>query len=414
MIRRMQRKIILVTMAALLVVMTLVVASIILISGLRSTSEADQLLDLLAANNGQLPPAQNEDQPWNGLPSLQIDITPETTYEMRYFYLRIDQTGMIKQINMDKIVMVSRNQAETMAQEVLSSVVPRGYLDNYRFLVREQDDGQLVIFLDRRSTLGRQQALLIISILVGMGSMALVLVLVALFSKAVIRPVIDSITKQKRFITDAGHELKTPLAILSVNTEIVEMQNGKSEWTDSIQRQITRMNDLIHQLLALARMDEQQTEVHLTDLDFSELLKACVHEYTTLAKARGKILTAEIEPNLHIRGEASGIQQLMSILLDNAVNHSDEHGQITCSLKTDHKQARWQISNSCESIDPMTLEHLFDRFYRADSSRARSSGGYGLGLSIAHNIVENHRGKIAAESKDRLTITITVTLPLMR
>lgn len=412
MIKRLQYKFILVTMVALIIVMTIVVAGINLVSNYRYNYEADQFLQILSENDGQLPPLESIDMPLHGLFGLPFRITQETLYEMRYLFIKVDRLGTITQVNIDKTIPVTSYEAIKMAKQILTTSSKKGYIEDFRYLVSDQGSGNMLLFLDCTNSLARQKSLLGISTIVGIISIILVLVIVAAFSKQVIRPFVENAEMQKRFITDAGHELKTPLAIIAVNTEVMEMQAGKNEWTDAIHHQISRLDDLIRRLLSLSRLNEQQlAEQNLININISEMAQNIIDEFKILIESRGKSLTWEIDNDLHIRGEASSIEQLLSILIDNAISHSTENGQILFSLKSEQEQIKCQISNACDTFDVYSINRLFDRFYRVDSSRARSSGGFGIGLSIARTIVENHKGKITVDSADNHSIVFKVLLP---
>lgn len=236
------------------------------------------------------------------------------------------------------------------------------------------------------------------------------MVLVRIFSVIAIRPFVENIQYQKRFITDASHELKTPLAIISANTEVLELTQGSNEWTESIKHQTVRMNELIKRLLLLAKFSEQGRNVTLVDFSLTDAAKESVDTFSTLAEAKGKTLNANIADGVTYRGDETGIRQLMSILLDNAVKYADDGGNICFTLTKQGKGAKIEVKNDCKDVDEKSLSHLFERFYRADESRARETGGYGIGLSIAQAIVENHKGKISVKSPDKKSVVFTVNL----
>lgn len=252
------------------------------------------------------------------------------------------------------------------------------------------------------------QTLLITSISVSVVGLFAVFVLVVIFTKKVFRPVAESYEKQKRFITDASHELKTPLTIISANVEVLELEEGENAWTESIQKQIGRMNKLVEQMVTLNRMDEDNTLQEVTRFDLSEAVSETAELYVPVAARQEKTMTLQIEEEVKLCGDEAAIRQLVSLLLDNALKYSDKSGQIKVTLKKRGKHSELSIWNSVEEIQKGNLDRLFERFYRLDSSRNSGTGGSGIGLSIAKSIVEAHKGKISARSTDGRSIEFIV------
>ena len=248
------------------------------------------------------------------------------------------------------------------------------------------------------------------SVLVGVFALLAMFILVFLFSGQAVAPVVESLEKQKRFITDAGHELKTPLAVISANVDVLELESGKSEWSSSIKNQVKRMNSLVKNLLTLSRMDEERMHVVFSDFDMSKAVKETSESFEAIAESRNKKYLMDIEDGINITGDKNAIVQLTSLLLDNSMKYSSENGSIHVLLSKD-KNIVLEVSNTCDYIPDGNLDRLFDRFYRADSSRSRESGGYGIGLSVARAIANSHGGEIEAlRSGDRI-IRFVVTLP---
>lgn len=216
-------------------------------------------------------------------------------------------------------------------------------------------------------------------------------------NRKAIRPVIESMEKQKQFITDAGHELKTPIAIISANTEVIEMCSGESEWTESIHHQTERLTSLVTQLLTLAKMDEGGGQLELKEWNASETIIEAVQSFEAPAVTKQITLQTDIAKELRMEGDAARIHQLVSLLVDNAVKYTPEGGKIRIFWRKNGKKAEFSVQNTCDTLPEGDLNRLFDRFYRADVSRARESGGYGIGLSVAAAIVKAHKGKITAE-----------------
>ncbi len=224
----------------------------------------------------------------------------------------------------------------------------------------------------------------------------------------ILQPVQESYEKQKQFITDASHEIKTPLAIIRADAEVLELEQGESEWTESIKNQIGRLTSLTESLIFLSRMEEQHVDWKRCSLSdaVSDTIEAC----HSLAAANDKIILEAIEPNIFIWGEERLLRQLVYILVENAVKYSDPCGKIEISLRKLGKKLILEVKNPAKSVKESDLNHLFDRFYRADASRNSKTGGHGIGLSVAKAIADTHGGTIAASKVGEGTIKIEVNL----
>ncbi|WP_051411288.1 sensor histidine kinase [Ruminococcus flavefaciens] len=223
----------------------------------------------------------------------------------------------------------------------------------------------------------------------GLGSLA-VLALIIILSKFAMRPAAESYQKQKQFVTDANHELKTPLTLILTNIDIAEAELGQNEWLDDIRSEGERMSKLVNRLVALSRMDEEKAFGSFTEFDLSSAVSGAVSEFTELASMYGKNLTADIDKDIKYHGDESELRQLTAILLDNAVKSCDEGGSIKAVLNQ-KKHPTLMVTNSCKNVDNIKL----DRFYREDIARTADSG-FGIGLSIAQSITECHKGSIKA------------------
>ena len=235
-----------------------------------------------------------------------------------------------------------------------------------------------------------------------------------------LKPVEDAWDRQRRFIADASHELKTPLTVILANTQILQndnsIQDSSMRWVDSTEDEASRMNELVSELLELARADEASqagtsSVMAYTDVDFSEMVEAATLEFDAVAFERGSFIESDIEPNIHVMGDRSWLERAVKGLIDNATKYADEGSTVRVSLKREGKRVVYAVNNRGTVIDAEDIKHIFDRFYRTDRARSRSdTGGFGLGLAIAKSIVEAHGGTISATSNALEGTTFTITL----
>ena len=241
---------------------------------------------------------------------------------------------------------------------------------------------------------------LLTSLLILFGSSLIILILFVLISKWVVRPVAESYEKQKQFITDANHELKTPLTLILTNLDIVEAEIGKNEWLDDIRSEGERMGMLVNQLVTLSRMDEDQSNLTISRFDLSSVLSDVISEFEPLAAERRKDLFYKVQPLIIYQGDEGLIRRLAAILLDNAVKYCDTGGRIQVSVY-ERRHPVIVVENTYCDVNNIELPKLFDRFYRADKART-FDGGFGVGLSIARAIAKNHHGDISVYKKEGL------------
>ena len=316
----------------------------------------------------------------------------------------------VTDVSTDFIASVTQTEAEEFARNVLNGKRQQGYYKNYRFQIFTEENDNIVIFLNTTMELHSAWNVLLISGLVGMVCFLAVFFLVILLSQKAMKPYIRNIERQKRFITDASHELKTPLTIIDANTEVMEMENGESQWTKSTRKQIQRLSGLVQQLVTLSRLDEEKGLQNPAEFNLSEAVSESVESYEALAQTKEKNLELEIEKNIFYVGDEKSIRQLFGILMDNAVKYSSDKGNIKLTLKRKGRKILLEVYNDAEELPKGKLDVLFERFYRLDSSRNSGTGGSGIGLSVAKAIVLTHKGKITAENRKGNGLTVTVLL----
>lgn len=441
---RLRRKFIITAMAALLIIVVLMIGVINFANLYQIDSRTENLMSMLRSNDGRFPvrfdkspmdaASDNADASSSGTSQSSTDGSPsslqntplggppanseyrrriEAPYETRYFNVRMDKDGNVIDTFMEHIASITEEEARQYGKTIAASGKVSGYYGTYKFCrVNLDDGGVMIIFVDCNSSFAAAQNLFLMSLLAGFIALILMFILVWLLSGYAIAPVMESLEKQKRFISDAGHELKTPLSVISANIDVIEITGGKSEWTKSVRNQIKRMTGLINNMLTLTRMEEDSIKNIFTDTDFSSIVKENAQIYEAVAQSHGKEYSADIAEGIHVHGDPRSLTQLCTLLLDNAMKYSDEGGTIHVQLSAD-KKVHLEIANTCSNMPEGDLDRLFDRFYRADASRNSRTGGYGIGLSAARAICISHGGSIRAVRDGDRIIRFLVTLPLL-
>lgn len=412
MIKKLRRRFVFVSMLSVVIVITLIMGIINLVSYVSIVKSSDQMIEMISDNGGFFP--HNDFDP-GAMPDKIHDkkamlSSPEAPYETRFFTVELDSSKNVNKINTGSIAAVSREDAVDYAEDILESGRSKGFTGVYRYMVSDTGSGYLVVFLDRSREINSMKSFAKISLGISLLGIICIFLLVLFFSKKAIQPVAVSYAKQKQFITDAGHELKTPLTIINSNTDVLEMTQGENEWTQSIKSQVKRLTKLTNELVSLSRLDEENSKIIMTDFSLSDALIETLEPYKKLAEQNGKRMDVFTQLNVTYNGNEDSVRKLFGILADNAIKYSNDGGSITVSLKQLSKGAVITFSNTVDAIEKGSHDVLFERFYRADKSRSSESGGYGIGLSIAKAIVQSHRGKISAKSEDGKSLVIIVNL----
>ncbi len=464
MIRKLRRQFILVAMSSTFAVLLVIIGALNILNYGTIVRQKDDILTILSANQGRFPtgfgPMRNprnngfselqteeKDLPWmkdGKAPRFREDFSREMPYETRFFTVTIENGEAVKK-DLGMIASIEEDASEEYAKTVLAKYEKRGkdkgFYDEYRYMITKTEQGYSVVFVDCSSDLSGFRKELVTSIVVSALGFFAVFLLVLFFSKKVFRPVEESYQKQKHFITDASHELKTPLTIISANVEVMEMESEESNWSQSIKKQVSRMIGLVDQLVTLSRLDEQ-VESSKERFSLSDAILDTAQNYVAVAESGGKEFTIDVAENLSMSGDEKQIRQMTGLLLDNAMKYAafdakanaesgpgadqKEAGQISgkeakkaaerpkirISLQQKGKKAELRLWNTTDELAQGAHDELFERFYRPDSSRNSKTGGSGIGLSIVKSIAEAHHGKVTAVSKDGKSIEFKVSLPL--
>lgn len=397
MIGSLRRKFISISMISIFIVFSCIFISLMVFTKIQTNRSVDMLVDTISSNDGVFPKFDPSKQRMPVQMPYSDVITEETQFSTRFFSVWLDDEKQIVNTNMDSVSTITEQDVEDYTDKVLKRGKERGWIGDYRYRIMDTEDGTTVVFVNGNTYNNTSNRLLFTALLVLLGSASLILILTVVVSKRAVRPVAESYEKQRQFITDANHELKTPLTLILSNLDIVESELGKNEWLDDIRSEGERMGLLINQLVTLSRMDESTDSVMREEFNLSSAVADTVSEFESLAEERGHTLTSSISPSVYYYGDESLIRRLTAILLDNAIKYCDAGGNIQLSL-TCRRHPVLTVENTYQDVDKLELNRLFDRFYRADKART-FSGSFGIGLSIAQSIVKSHKGNIAAYRK---------------
>ena len=449
MISKLKRRFIILAMAALAILLAVIVAGMNIINYEKVVSDADERIEVIEENydrflnvpGGSFMPQgdvieqddmdddedfdpddmfDREDEPFFGRGGEKGPfMTRDEAEESRFFIATAGQDGEIQQVNVDRISSVDEGEARSYAKEALSSGKDEGFVGEFRYSVENDGPGMRITFLDCGRVLESFRDFLRYSILMSLAGLAVMFGVITFFAGRIVRPVAESYEKQKRFITDAGHEIKTPLAIIKANIDLMDMELDKKrvdkaelkENLGDINSQVDRLTDLTNDLVYLSRMEEGDSLV-MTEVPLSDIVSETAASFGPLAEEQGKTIEAKIESMISVQGSTKELEKLLSIVLENAVKYSSDP-KIGVSLKKEGKNAVLEVRNQTDGeLTNEMLSHVFERFYRTDSSRNSATGGHGIGLSMASAIVKAHGGKISAHTSTGHDFIVTATLPL--
>ena len=397
------------------VVAAFMVMTIILVMcfGAYRNRQADQITAMISENNGTVPQLKDYKQQQKNSQAFERyfnNYNEDSSYRTRFFRIFLDEDKKVTNVNMDHIAAVDEKKAVRMTKMAMLRRGKVGLVGSYRYR-KEYKDGQVrsIIFLDCKENQSFYHLAVTITITVSTLLTCLITVIFAIASKRAVRPFEINSNRQKQFITDASHELKTPLAIISANAEVLQYKGDGNEWTQNIIDQTKHMGKLINQLLVLAKLDEVQEKSEKQEADLKLLLEETIEPFEEVATQKKVTLKLHLEEGVTIRVNREQIAQLVSILTENAAKYVNDGGKIVWRLTKTQHGAVLVVKNTTEKELPDT-KRMFDRFYRSDSSRSSKTGGQGIGLSIEKKIVDSHKGSITAKAGDGM-VTFRVSLP---
>ena len=450
---RIRKKFILISTLSFFTVMLLMGLCIYLFSTLALRNEVRQILEFIVENDGDLierkgehdrnPDPQNvsvytidendievnidvdENDIDNGYQIRYIlgvgdylGISREYLYTTRFFAVLFDENDVVEDVKTSHIAYVDDAEALETARKMRSKYRSFGRYQQYYYMVSPRENGgTIVVCLDRLSQIYSINRIMFSAMaLLAVGTL-LAFLMMRIFSKKIVRSEVENIERQKQFITNAGHELKTPLAIIRANTEMEEVLNGESEWSRSTMRQVDRMNGLIQNLVKVAKAQETDSGA-ICEMNISPLVLETAESFKPVAIGMDKKLETNVEETVIMKTEEGKLRQLLSIMIDNAVKYCDDRGTITVETQRSGKCALINVKNSYAEGAKVDYSRFFERFYREDSARTisedkpdNSGNGYGIGLSIASGLVKSMKGRIGVSWKEGV-ITFSCRLPL--
>ena len=425
MIRKLRKKFILAAIVAVFLVLFVLIGAINVLNYRSLVADADSTLQILAENKGSFPwqmfgkqdrPSDPQPppsgEPFDGPMNMPRAGSGELAYQTRYFTAWFSESGLSR-LNLDNLASLTEDEAVSLAESVYALGKTKGFADGYRYCRTSCDGETLLLLLNCERELATFRVFLYASVGISLAGTLAVFLLLLLLSGRIVRPIAESYEKQKRFITDAGHELKTPITIIRADADVLQSElDEDNEWITDIRRQTSRLAELTSDLIYLSKMEEENAALRMQDFSLSELVDETAQSFQALALSKGKRFSASVAPGLLVTGDEKALAKLVSILLDNAMKYSTENGTVELRLDPAGRNARLCVRNSTPPMEKGSADRLFGRFTREDRSRNSESGGFGLGLAIAKAVTEAHRGTIHAESEDGVSLTVTAELPL--
>lgn len=412
MINKLRFKFIKITMSSVLTVLLLIIATINIVNIIQNNRSVDMVTQMIVDNGGTL---VKLDKPFNNdfrddikddikkeKPDDRFHNREELPFSSRYFTVFLNGNRETVDINTENIASVTESETKEITEAILEKKNSSGWYKTYRYKLAEYGDGYILVVLEATSTKISMFTVLTITLSVGIGSFLIIFLLITLFSKKAIKPIAETYEKQQQFITDASHELKTPLTVVSANNEIIAMTYGENEWCDGIEKQISSMRSLIGKMIEMSKLDENDRELIYEKFNLSDAVYDTVMSFKAAAERNGLSLNINIAPDIIFNGDENAVRHAVAILADNAVKYCDANGEIKIFVSRINsgmkKHILISVENTYAQVETLDTDKIFERFYRADKSRT-AQNSFGLGLSIAKSAIEKHGGKIEAKKK---------------
>lgn len=398
MIKVLQRKFVISSMTAVSILLLALLGAINISNIIITLSQAENTLsDIIQAEVQQISqphinPGNQGNQIFGGEPKP----FPEMNMTSLFFVARFDDFGEIVQVDTSKIVGMTEDEAKALALQAWNSSESEGKISGFKYASETGGAGKVYVFLDVSYQTYSVISVLFLSVFIGLVCWVLMLILIIFLSKRAIKPIAENIERQKQFVTDAGHEIKTPLSIILANTDALELHNGENKWSKNIRAQTVRLNGLMQNLLTLARIDESRIDETKETFSLNEAVEQTSNMFLEMLSPKNLTMRKYFREEININANRELISRLVSILLDNAVKYARRGSEIGIELYKNDRTITLAVVNQCDNLPDCPPEKLFDRFYRGNSARTQKSGGYGIGLSAAASIAELHKGSIKA------------------
>ena len=409
MITKLRRKFITAAILVVTAVIVIIVGGINVANYTNMVNNSDTVIDVLLSSQTVVQKPPLGERPSRN-PTLSIGgVSVETPYSSRYFKVKTDASGKITEVDCSKIVAITEERAIELAKGVIGGNQSSGFVRIYRYKKSVSNGETTYLFLDVSKDIETVTDFAKYSVLFTLIGITAISIFIIFISRVIFKPVQESYEKQKRFITDAGHEFNTPLSIISANAELIGMDLGENEWLDGIENQVAKLSRLTKNLVYVAKMEEGEGSLKMQKICYSDVLVQAIEPFLSIEEGANKKIILEVEPEIYVDGHEDMLNRMITLLMDNAFKHS--YGRdIKVTLKKEGKKAVLAIENGCEEIAQGDLSILFERFYRPPKSRGKDAGGSGVGLSVVQTIAEMHKGKAHAFSADGKSIVIKIVI----
>ena len=399
MIKKLRKKFILLSMLSVFTVLVITIGAINISNYVVVENNASGVLSevIRQGTNEQIPGVPGGDKREN------VELRQE-----HYFVVSFNQDGSVKEVNNRQMFMLSETECKELALKVYNNELSGGKYGNYRYTKEKKNDGLTYVgFVDIKERLDSFNNFLLLSSLISIGAFSAFFVLVLVGSKIIFKPTEEAYKNQKRFITNASHELKTPLTIISADVDLLEMDNGKSEWSDSIRDQVTRLNEMTNQLVTLSKLEEEdKTRFPFEDFSLNEVCSKAIEAFSSSFKKEDIKFSSNITGNITMYGNKYLIDELIYIFLDNSLQYTGGDNKSSYFVVSENSKGKieFRFSNTIDSNDEVDVKQIMERFYRSPSNKKEGSG---VGLSIAQEIINLHNGSIKID-KNNSTISFVI------
>ena len=395
MIKKLRLKFIILSMASVLLVLASTIGAINIFNYSKMTNEINYSLNNVIQNGFNDDPGdmgQSDDEHPPKFNDLE---------RSHYFIVSFNEDGSIKESNFKHILFIDEETGKDMATNIYNGSSLKGKIDNLYYKKEVNNNLTYVAFVDAKDRLDSFNNFLVSSLIISSISYVFLFALILLTSKIVFKVSEESYQKQKVFITNASHELKTPLTVISTDLEIIEMDNGKSEWTDSIKDQVNRLTKMTNQLVILSRLDEGDYSKYPFEVfSLSEVANECINIFSNSFKKEGINISSDITSDIEMNGNKNLIEELLFIFMDNALKYTSINGEFGIAInKEKNKKISLIVWNTIEEDADIDINLLFERFYRSPNAK---KDGSGIGLSIAKEIINLHKGKIKVNKENNI------------